>query len=354
VRRGPAVVVANGSEGEPASEKDKLLLTQAPHLVLDGVLLAVRAVGASEAVIGVERGTRALQIVSDAIAERADLEASVPVRVVEVPRHYVAGEETALVHLINGGEAKPTLTPPRPFERGVNRRPTLVSNVETFAHLAMILQWGPSWFRALGTGDDPGTALVTVSGGVARPGVMEIVLGTPLSTIIDAAGGPTGGIQGVLLGGYYGTWIGPDDVRSARLSNADLKPLGASLGCGAIVVLPAQACGLAETANVLTWMAGETAGQCGPCVHGLAAVAGAMRDLVAGRAGTDTLDQLHRWAGQIEGRGACRFPDGAVRLLRSALTVFSDEVSSHLRRGPCTGAGQSSHLPIPASEQTWR
>ena len=352
-RPGPAVVVANGSEGEPASRKDKTLLIQAPHLVLDGLLLAAGAVGASEAVIAVERGTRALPAVRAALAERV-AEAGVAVRVVEVPRHYVAGEETALVHLVNGGDARPTRTPPRPFERGVRGRPTMVGNVETFAHLAMILRWGAAWFRALGTDDEPGTALVTVTGAVARPGVLEVPLGTPLARVVEAAGGPTTGVQAVLLGGYYGTWIGREQARSAALADSHLRPLGASVGCGAVVVLGDDACGLTETANVLTWMAGETAGQCGPCVHGLAAVAGAMEDVAAGRAGFAMLQRLHRWAGQIEGRGACRFPDGAVRLLRSALAVFERDLADHVRRTPCPGAGGPAQLPIPVRGDAWR
>lgn len=353
-RRGTALVLANGSEGEPASRKDKTLLAQAPHLVLDGMAWAAVAVGANQMIIGVERGTAALEHVRRAVAERTAAEPTIPTLVVEVPAHYVAGEETALVHLVNGGEAKPTLTPPRPFERGVQGRPTVVSNVETYAHLALVLHHGPAWFRALGTAGDPGTALVTVSGCVHRGGVMEIPLGSSLASVIDAAGGPTGDVQAVLLGGYYGTWIGRDAARRARLSGDELKPFGASLGCGAIVVLPADACGLTETANVLTWMVGETAGQCVPCVHGLAALAQGVTELVQGRAGLDTLQSLHRWCGQIEGRGACRFPDGAVRLLRSALTVFEEDVARHLRRTPCLGARLAPRMPIPASVVGWR
>lgn len=353
-RPGPSVVVANGSEGEPTSGKDKTLLTRAPHLVLDGLLLAAAGVGATRAVVAVERGTDALDAVRRAVAERvAAGEAEPVVQVVETPRHFVAGEETALVRLINGGEARPTLTPPRPFERGVHGRPTMVGNVETYAHLSMIMRWGSAWFRGMGTDDEPGTALLTVSGGVHRPGVFEVPLGTPLAGVIDAAGGPSGGVAAVLLGGYYGTWISGDAARYAALAGASLQPLGASVGCGVVLVLPHDACGLAETARVLRWMAGETAGQCGPCVHGLAAVAGAMTALADGRGGSAAVAQLHRWSRQIEGRGACRFPDGAVRLLRSALDVFGDDVGRHVL-GPCHLASRPARLPIPADGGPWR
>ena len=350
--RGAAVVVANGSEGEPVSAKDKTLLVNAPHLVIDGALLAASAVGATEVVVAVERGSAAVDAVRAALFERAHAP-SAPIRRIEVPRRFVAGEETALVQLVNGGEAKPTLTPPRPFERGVAGRPTLVSNVETLAHLATIVRWGPAWFRSVGTDAEPGTALVTVSGAVARPGVFEVALGTPLASVVDAAGGPTGGVQALLVGGYYGTWISGRAAATADLSEASLRPLGASVGCGAIVVLPDAACGLAETARLAAWLAGETAGQCGPCVHGLRAIAGACDDLAAARQAAESVQLLHRWSAQVEGRGACRFPDGVVRLVRSALTVFADDVTRH-SYGVCDRAAGVAHMHVPEPETLWR
>ncbi|HYT26541.1 MAG TPA: NADH-ubiquinone oxidoreductase-F iron-sulfur binding region domain-containing protein [Actinomycetota bacterium] len=352
------VVVVNGSEGEPASGKDKLLLASAPHLVLDGALLAAAAVGADLVTVCVDRtATAALGAVERALGERrqaadrpgVDAETGVPVRLVAVPPRYVAGEETALVHWLNGGPAAPTSTPPRPFQRGVDGRPTLVDNVETLAHLAQVARWGPDWFRQLGTREEPGTALVTLSGAVDRPGVYEVPVGTPLAGLVRAAGVP-GGVGAVLVGGYFGGWLDPGRAGRASLDNQCLRSLGASLGCGAVVVLPAGACGLSESARVLAWLAGETAGQCGPCVHGLAAVAAAVADVRDGRGGDGGLDRLRRWAGQIEGRGACRLPDGAVRLLRSTLDVFADDVRRHLHHGGCAGAARPPLLPVPARD----
>jgi NADH:ubiquinone oxidoreductase subunit F (NADH-binding) len=347
-RRG-AVVVVNGAEGEPASGKDKLLLGAAPHLVLDGALLAAAAVGAGEVVVCVDHtATAARAAVVRAVEERRRAEPGPPVRVVTVAARYVAGEETALVHWLNGGPAIPTRTRPRVFERGVGGRATLVDNVETLAHLAQILRFGPDWFRQLGTEDEPGSALVTLSGAVARPGVYEIPIGARLADVVGAAGAPAGSAA-VLVGGYFGAWLDAGGAGQARLSAAELAPLGASLGCGALVVLPEGACGLRETARVLAWLAGQTAGQCGPCVQGLAAIATATAELHAGRGGAAGLDRLRRWAGQVEGRGACRMPDGAVRFLRSALHVFAGEVARHLRHG-CTSAPGPAVLPLPPSD----
>jgi NADH:ubiquinone oxidoreductase subunit F (NADH-binding) len=352
--RRPPVVVVNGAEGEPASGKDKLLLATAPHLVLDGALLAAAAVGAEQVIVCVDHSaTAAPGAVTRALAERRHSDAAVEVRIAPVPSSYVAGEETALVHWLNGGPATPTRTPPRPFQRGVDGRPTLVDNVETLAHLAQVLRFGPDWFRQLGTPDEPGSTLVTLSGAVARPGVYELPMGVRLADVLGLAG-PLAGVGAVLVGGYFGSWLGAGDAGHARLDNRSLRPLGAGLGCGAIVVLAEDACGLDETARILAWLAGQTAGQCGPCVYGLAAIAGTTAQLRDGRAAGDALAHLRRWAGQVEGRGGCRMPDGAVRLLRSALRVFADDVQRHLAGRSCAGAAGSgprvaaAMVPVPA------
>jgi len=179
------IVVANGAEGEPPSGKDKVLLAYAPHLVIDGALLAARATGAKQVVIATTSAVHAA--VARALAERPR-EAGIAVQASAVPDRFVAGEETALVQFLNGGPALPTFTPPRPFEKGVLNRPTLVDNVETLAHVALIARYGPGWFRQAGLPESPGTMLTTVSGAVQDPGVYEIARGTPLGDLLRAAG----------------------------------------------------------------------------------------------------------------------------------------------------------------------
>ncbi|MBV8980046.1 MAG: SLBB domain-containing protein, partial [Acidimicrobiia bacterium] len=249
------VVVVNGSEGEPASSKDAVLLTRHPHLVLDGALIAAAATGATEVIVCIdETATKALRAVRTAITERARTEPSSRiVRVAIIPHRYVAGEETALIHWLNGGEAKPTLTPPRPFEAGVGGRPTLVDNVETLAHVAQIARHGPEWFRKYGTDDEPGTMLVTITGAVERAGVHEVPVGARLGDVVTQAGGSLSAAGAVLVGGYFGAWLSPEQARRTRLTNEDLRALGAGLGCGAIVVFPKEACGVKETARILAW-----------------------------------------------------------------------------------------------------
>ncbi len=349
-----SVVVANGTEGEPVSTKDKSLLMGSPHLVLDGASLAAETVGADEAIICVDTtATGAAHAVRAALAERARVKADrVSLRLETAPNRYVAGEESALVHWLGGGDARPTFVPPRPFERGLRGRPTLVNNVETLAHLALIARFGAAWFRGLGTADEPGTALVTLTGDVSRPGVYELPLGFPLVDLLRAAGEAEFAPQAVLIGGYAGTWI-PGSVAVALTADTkSLRRAGAGLGCGAISVLGPGQCGLLELARVTRWLAGESAGQCGPCVHGLPAIATAVEALAAGRRDRRLDAQLPRWLDMVDGRGACHHPDGAVRFVRSALAVFATEIHEHRRRGPCRPAPPL--LPTPSPAGGWR
>jgi NADH:ubiquinone oxidoreductase subunit F (NADH-binding) len=348
-RRGRAVIVANGSEGEPASKKDRALLREAPHLVLDGAAVAARAVDARDAIVVVsaddERSVRSLGV---ALRDRAaaGLDGDPRFELFLLEPGYVAGQETALVSALNGGPAKPTFAPPLPFERGVRRRPTLVQNVETLAHLALIARHGAGWFRELGTELDPGSALVTLSGALAAPGVYEIEHGMPLSELLEVAR-LTDRIAGVLVGGYFGTWLTADVALEVRLSAAHLREYGAALGAGVIVVLGAESCPVAETARVADWFAAESAAQCGPCVHGLDAIAATVHQLATGTAPRAAWTDLDRWARDLHRRGACQHPDGAIRFITSALRAFEPEMRDHARRGSCERCAGPPVLPAP-------
>jgi NADH:ubiquinone oxidoreductase subunit F (NADH-binding) len=353
--RGPAVVVANGMESEPASQKDHALLSHAPHLVLDGADLAAAAVGADVVHICLPRpATRLVDQMCHAVQERQRYSVgSVPVEVHDVPPHYVSGEETSLVRWLNGGEARPLSSRARPFERGVRRRPTLIDNVETLAHIALIGRFGPAWFRQAGLADAPGTMLATVSGAVRNPGVYELAVGTPIAELL-AWSGAAPDASAVLIGGYFGTWHEVQSVAGAPMSPQWLQRAGASPGAGVLIVLPEGACGLSETARVLGYLAAQSAGQCGPCAFGLPAIAADFADLAAGRADAAVLQRLERRFGVLTGRGACRHPDGAVRLAASALAMFAADARAHAGRLPCAaarrGAGGRGVLPVP---RTW-
>ncbi len=259
-------------------------MTHAPHLVLDGAVLAADIVAASEVILCVKRGSVAIPVLERAIAERhAHRYDRIPIRLVPAPTRYVSGEETSIVNWLNGNDAKPTFVPPRPFERGVDGRPTLVQNVETLCDLALIGRFGSEWYRTTGTNDDPGTTLVTVSGAVRHPGVFEIPLGMRLGAVVDLGEPDPRGLAAVLVGGYFGAWLPPAVSADLPMAVDPLRRAGSGLGAGVIFAMPREGtCALAEVARATRWLADQNAGQCGPCVNGLESIAGAMRVLVAG------------------------------------------------------------------------
>jgi NADH:ubiquinone oxidoreductase subunit F (NADH-binding) len=265
------------------------------------------------------------------------------IQLVAVPDRFVAGEESALVNFVNGGDAKPTFTPPRPFERGVDGRPTLVQNVETLANLGLIARYGARWFRSAGTDAEPGAVLVTMAGAVNRPGVVEVEFGVPLRALVERCGGLAGPSQALLVGGYFGSWLGGSGL------DLPLSKSSVPLGARALVLLPADSCGVAESARVLRYLARESAGQCGPCVFGLPAVAEAFESIAAARReARSALERLPRLAAQIARRGACAHPDGALRFADSALRVFEREIELHLG-GRCSAPRGAAVLPTGAA-----
>jgi NADH:ubiquinone oxidoreductase subunit F (NADH-binding) len=339
---GDAVVVANAAEGEPRSAKDRALLALRPHLAIDGAILAAEAVGASEAVLYVGTEHRpAVEAARRAIAERSaaagrNRHREPPVTLVEAPVGYVSGEASAVVHYLNGGDAKPTSRPPLPAEHGVRDLPTLVQNVESLAWSALIARHGDGWYRSLGRSTSPGGALVTLSGPVASPGVREIEFGTTLRELVAVAGGLTADVQAVMLGGYFGGWSPTAGIWDLPIDPAVLESRSLGFGCGIVAFLPAEACGVWATGQVMGYMAGESARQCGPCVFGLGAIAGATRRLAALHSTERDLHDVVRWSEMVAGRGACHHPDGAAGLLRSSLAVFAEEFNLHQYARRCS------------------
>jgi len=226
--------------------------------------------------------------------------------------------------------------------------------VETLAHLAQVNRFGAEWFRRSGTAAEPGTRLCTVTLPDGSRRVVEAGCGSPLAPIATAAGATLDGSGGVLVGGYFGAWITAAEAAGAAFGDDGLHHLGATAGCGVIAPLPPGVCGWCETARALWWMAGESAGQCGPCVNGLGAIADLAGQVAGGSAPANAVPWLQRWGDQVDGRGACRLPDGAVRLLRSALRVFAREVDQHLGLGRCP-LGSVGFLPFPDHRSApWR
>jgi hypothetical protein len=292
-RRAP-VVVADGVGGDPAGLGDRALLARAPHLVLDGLALAGRTLGATTLALAAPPDR--LPAVARAVAERGD-----------AVRLDVAA-------------------PPSP----VGGRPTLVLDVETLARLALLARGCPG---------PAGARLVTrrwEAAGVPHADVVDADPGTRLADLL-----PLGGARAVLVGGGSGTWVPAAVARGLRLDGADLAAVGAHPGAVVLAALPGDRCGLLETARVVAALTGDPAGGCGSCADHLSRVAAALGDPVPPPPGL--LDDVARRPGW----DACRHADGVARLVAGALEVFADEVTAH-RYGSCTATSWAPFLPAPA------
>lgn len=337
------VVVINATEGEPASAKDKALLARTPNLVLSGAVLTARALDAREIVVGVTDGGAAERSLLSAIQEANVVPAA---RVVHLPERFITGESGALVRGINGDAPIPPGRKVRAAESGVDGLPTLLSNAETFAQLAVLAELGAEDFRAVGTPSEPGTILLTVTGPGRRRTVVETPAGVPLSEVLRRCGTDVG--QGVMVGGYHGAWLTPEQAATVAVSRQSMIEAGAALGAGIIMPLEEGTCPLGEVARVADYLAAESAGQCGPCHMGLPAIARSFSSLASG-GGAEALAAITQGSGIVRGRGACHHPDGTTRFLLSALDVFSDDVAAHVAKGGC-GRPVRGLLPVPGEE----
>ncbi|HET9517142.1 MAG TPA: NADH-ubiquinone oxidoreductase-F iron-sulfur binding region domain-containing protein [Actinoplanes sp.] len=331
------VVVVNATEGEPASWKDKVLIGRAPHLVLDGAALAAYALQADSIVIGIAEGSPGEHVLAGALKERR---MPVPTRLVSVPHRFISGQTSALIRGINGELPLPGAAV-RASASGVGGAPTLLSNAETFAQLAVAARLGPHRYAAVGTAQEPGTVLLTVSGAVARPSVVECPAGTPLSDVLTACGAIAG--PGVLVGGFHGRWLRTEAVDGADVSRAGLARLGGNLGAGVVIVLGDRTCPLGEAAEVVRYLAGESSGQCGPCRNGLPHLATVLDGLVAG---AEDSYAVRAAAAAVHGRGACHHPDGTADFVVSTLDAFPDDLAAHQSGHGC-GRPVTGVLPVP-------
>lgn len=344
------VVVANGEEGEPASVKDRWLLRYRPHLVLDGLRLAGALVQAVElhAYVSDQESADGLRAAASELSGRSGLSGRSPwdgeLVVTVVAPGYVAGEETALVRAVNGGPALPTEKPPRPFEAGIGGRPTLVSNVETLAALALLHRLGAAAYRGPGTAGTAETFLLTLTG-CAAAGLYEVPFGVTLREVLTWRGADPGDVAAVVMGGYFGGLLGPRAL-DLPLDDDALRLAGSGLGCGAVAVVPPADCPLRLASALMTYFALENAGQCGSCFNGTAAMRVVLDALREGRAGPPEVDRLRYLSAFLPGRGACGTLDGAAAVGASLLREFPGVVTQHVD-GHCAACAASIDVPGP-------
>jgi len=321
-----AELIVNACDGEIGAGKDAYVIRHHLPELLDGAALT-----------GLKRVTYAAHAGSE--TEERLRAAGVPV--LPVPARYVASEASALVSLHHGGLARPMTKRARLVQggrtpEGKKTRPALVLNAETVLRIAQIEAFGPGWFRSFGTPEDPGPRLVALNGALQAPGVYETETGPPLSQILALAGGPLPGARALNIGGLGGTWIAASRIPSLQYTTASLATAGAAPGPGVMHLLGSSRCPVATVADMLNYAAGESAGQCGPCMFGLPAAAAGFAELAAGTGGPGAHAVLRQRLGLLAGRGACHFPDGVAAFTASALDVFGTHLQAHAA-GYCPG-----------------
>jgi len=340
------IVVANLMAADPTSLGDRTLAEGNPHLVLEGALIAAAAVGASEAILAVRRDwtlaiARLKQAVTD--AEAAHLagylmlgtDVSVQVSVWEGSGAYVAGEETALIHALQGDRGMPLIRPPYPAVQGLWGVPTVVHNAETLAHVAWIMSHGAAKFAAVGPEEAPGTKLVTIAGAVKSPGVAEVAMGTPLSAIVKLAGGPTGTLKALFVGGPGAGALAADELAGTGYDYAALGAAGAHIGSGSVLVTDASACMVATARFLLDYSAREACGKAVPCRIGTRRLVETLDRILAATPRPNDLVLLRELSMKVADTALCRLESLAPRPMLTTLDRFADEYRAHAERGVC-------------------
>ena len=317
-----ADLVVNACDGEIGAHKDALVVAEHLDALQHGAGLLSRRVHWAA-----HRGSDTERRLRDA-----------GLRVLAAPSRYVASEESALVSLLHGGRARP-VTRQAPVSsggrdaQGRRLRPTLVLNAETVWRVSQIERKGVAWFRSYGTAEEPGPRLVAMGGNLESPGVYDTEAGVPLRDLLEAAGAVD--VRAVGISGLSGGWLSGHAAWAATWSDAGLAPYGFPTGTGVVHVLGRTSCPVEHLARIASFAAGESAGQCGPCMFGVPAVAQQLQLLADGALPPEEMLGLHHRLGMLPGRGACRFPDGVSRFAASGLRTFDAEVQAHLH-GTCS------------------
>ena len=326
----PKYVVANGGEHEPGSRKDRFLVTNYPHRVLEGALLCAYATGATEVYLYlIEDMTEAIASARKAIDEASagGLLDGVEVHVTLAPTTYVAGEETAALEVIEGRKAWPRKKPPYPGQKGLWGKPTTVNNVETLAFVPAIVR---------GESGEP-TMLVTLDEGVARPGIYEVAVGTTFRSVIDDLGGGSRGGRPVkaILPAMSSAFLEASAL-DVPMTHEAVREAGSNLGCAGVSIIEEGTCVVERTLEIAEFFMREQCGQCPPCRMETNTIAAVLRKVKAGEAG-DYRAQIEKITTFTRGKGKCSLIEMAAAPALSALSLFPEDFAHHAEHGSCPG-----------------
>ena len=346
----PHYVVLNGGEDEPGSKKDRLLMENLPHLVIEGVILASYAVSASKAYLYINREYKdATQSTMDALAEAREAgywgdgisgsSFSLEILLTPAPPNYVAGEDTAALEVIEDKQPIPRQKPPFPATAGLFGKPTAVNNVETFANIAPIIARGSEWYRSVGTAESPGTMIFSLNEDVNRPGIYELPFGTPLRFLIeDCGGGAKNGksIRAILPGGPSSAFLPPDKM-DVPLDHNSVRAAGSTIGCGVIRLVTEGTCIVEEVLKIAEFFAKECCDQCPACRMETNMLVAILKKVQAGQGNESLLDQFSKVISFNKGKGFCNLINMPGPPIESAVNLFRSDFEFHLANGHCPG-----------------
>jgi NADH:ubiquinone oxidoreductase subunit F (NADH-binding) len=344
-------LVLNGGEDEPGSKKDRVLLENLPHLVIEGVIIAAYAIGAAKAFLYINaRYETATKVMADALAEakRAGYwgqnilgsNFSLDIEITPAPHNYVAGEDTAALEVIEGKQPLPRQKPPFPVTAGLFGKPTVVNNVETLANVAPIVLNGSQWYRNFGTSENPGTMIFSLGGDVNRPGIYELPFGTPLRYLIEQCGGGIKGnrkIKAVMPAAPSSAFLPPEKLDTPLDANA-MRDAGSALGCGVVRVIGEDACMVEEVLKISEFFMAECCGQCPACRMETNTLTMLLKKVQQGQGGQAVLEQFGKVLAFNKGKGFCNLIAMPGPPIESALQLFPEDFAAHLSTGKCPAA----------------
>jgi NADH:ubiquinone oxidoreductase subunit F (NADH-binding) len=347
----PHYLVMNGGEDEPGSKKDRMLMENLPHLVIEGVILAAYATGASKAYLYINANYEtAIKSITDALAEAKQAgywgenilgsNFSLDVEITLAPQNYVAGEDTAALEVIEGKKAWPRQKPPFPVTVGLFGKPTAVNNVESLANAAPILLHGAGWYRRFGTAESSGTMIFSLNEDVNRPGIYELPFGTPLRYLIEECGGGMKGggkIKAIMPAAPSSAFLAADKI-DTPLDHNSMREAGSALGCGVVRLVPEGSCIVEEVLKISEFFTVESCGQCPACRMETNTLTSLLKKVQQGQGGQPILEQFGKVLAFNKGKGFCNLIAMPGPPIESALKLFPEDFQAHLSTGKCLAA----------------
>ena len=344
----PRYLILNGGEDEPGSKKDRVLLENLPHLVIEGTALAAYAIGATKAYLYINANYAvAIKTITAALAEAKAAgywgenilgsDFALDIEIVPAPHNYVAGEDTAVLEVIEGRKAWPRQKPPFPVTVGLYGKPTSVNNVETLANVPPIVLRGAQWYRKFGTAESSGTMIFSLDDDLNRPGVYELPFGTPLRYLIEECGGGLKNgkkIKAIMPAAPSSAYLPPEKI-DTPLDHNSMRDAGAALGCGVVRLVAEGTCTVEEVIKISEFFTAESCGQCPACRMETNTLTSLLKKVQAGQGGQPILEQFAKVLAFNKGKGFCNLIAMPGPPIESALKLFPGDFAAHLSTGKC-------------------